>query len=59
MLVNSDVDVSTTAKLIFEGKQGYETHARGPISIVSRSILDMDAKSDQTYLRRNDMDKLV
>ena len=32
MLVDFDVYCPKTARLMLEGKQGYETHARGPIS---------------------------
>ena len=43
MLVDSDVYAPATARLMLEGKQGYATHARDPVSTVSRSILDMNA----------------
>ena len=41
MLVDSDV--YACIRLMLEGKQGYETRARVPVSTVARSILDMNA----------------
>ena len=37
-----DSDIYAPVRLILEGKQGYETHARVPVSIVARSIYSID-----------------
>ena len=38
-----DSDIYACVRIMLEGKHGYETSARVPISTVARNILDMNA----------------
>ena len=65
MLVDSDVYAPATARLVLEGKQdsrgnrGMKLMLEVLYRLYQEALLAWMQQRDQTYLRRNDMDKLA